>query len=176
MTEPFVGEIQLFGFSFAPVNWAFAAGQTLPLRQYTALFSLYGINFGGNGTSTFQLPNLAGRQGCAAGQGPGMQPRLIGETFGQYEVSLTSAEMPMHNHVFSDYQPDTALSATPAASSAIGYAANELFSAFAAPGTTVALDPNAIGASGNGAGHPNSQPYLGLTYAVALVGNFPQFP
>ncbi len=175
MTEPFVGEIQIFGFSFAPVNWAFAAGQTLPIRQYTALYSLYGINFGGNGTTTFQLPNLAARQGCGAGQGPATQRRTLGEPFGSFNVSLTSAEMPMHNHIFQDYQPADGLSTTPTAGAAIGYAVGGNFSAFATPGTTVPLDPNAIGAAGNGAPHPNSQPYLGVAYAVALVGNFPQF-
>lgn len=176
MTQPFLGEIQIFGFNFAPVNWAFAAGQTLPLRQYTALFSLYGVNFGGNGSSTFALPNLAVRQACGAGQGPGTQRRQLGETFGSYAVTLTNDTMPMHNHVFSDYQPDGSLSATPAASSAIGYAAQENFLAFAVPGTTIALSPIAVSVAGNGVPHANTQPSLGLNYAVALVGNFPSFP
>lgn len=175
MTEPFVGEIQVFGFYFAPANWAFAAGQTIPLRQYTALYSLYGISFGGDGTTTFQLPNLAARQACGAGQGPATQRRSIGQTFGSFGVMLTSAEMPMHNHLFSDYQPSDALSTTPTANAAVGYAVAGNFSAFAAPGTTVTLDPNAIGTAGNGAAHSNSQPYLGLNYSVALVGNYPQF-
>jgi microcystin-dependent protein len=175
MTEPFIGEIQIFGFYFAPVNWAFAAGQTIPLRQYTALYSLYGVNFGGDGVTTFQLPNLAGRQPCGAGQGPGTQRRVIGQPFGTYGVSLTSAEMPAHNHLFSDYQPETSLASTPTASSAIGYAAGGIFPAFASPATAVTLDPNAVGTAGNGAEHLNSQPNLGLNYSVALVGNFPQF-
>lgn len=175
MTEPFLGEIQVLGFAFAPLNWAFAAGQTVSLRQYTALFSLYGINFGGDGVNTFGLPNLAGRQGCNAGQGPGTQQRMLGEPFGSYQVALTSAEMPMHNHVFSDYVPPVDQTAVPTASSAIGYAANDGFAAFATPGTTVALNPNAIGATGNGAPHRNSQPYLGLNHSVALYGVFPQF-
>jgi microcystin-dependent protein len=175
MTEPFLGEIQVFGFPFAPSNWAFAAGQLLALRQFTSLFSLYGVNFGGDGVTTFSLPNLASRSTCGAGQGAGTPRRAIGQSFGSFNVSLTSAEMPMHNHSFSDYLPDGSLSATPAASSAVGYAANEGFLAFAAPGTTVAFDTNAIGISGNGAAHANQQPFLGLTYAVALVGNFPSF-
>ncbi|MEG3163326.1 tail fiber protein [Sphingomonas sp. PB2P19] len=175
MTEPFIGEIQVFGFSFAPVNWALAGGQTLPLRQYTALFSLYGVNFGGNGTSTFQLPNIAGRQACSMGQGPGLQQRSIGEPFGAYGIGLTSAEIPMHNHIFSDYQPTESLSATPTANSAIAYAAGGTFNAFGVPGTTVALNPNAVGTTGTGALHQNSQPYLGLSYCVALSGVFPQF-
>jgi microcystin-dependent protein len=176
MTEPFVGEIQVFGFSFAPLNWAFAAGQTLPIRQSTTLFSLYGTTFGGNGTVTFQLPNFAGRQACGAGQGPGITQRDIGEPFGNYAVSLSSAETPMHNHIFSDYQPTEGLAATPDANSAIAYSAGGTFNAFAAPGTTVSLNPNAIGVSGNGAPHQNSQPCLGLSYCVALAGVFPQFP
>lgn len=175
MTEPFLGEIQVFGFYFAPLNWAFAAGQTIPLRQYTALFSLYGINFGGDGVNTFGLPNLAARQACNAGKGPGTQPRTLGEAFGSFDVSLTSDAMPFHNHIFSDYVPAVDQTAVPTASSAIGYAANDGFAAFATPGATVTLDPNAIGTTGNGAGHSNSQPFLGLNYSVALTGVFPQF-
>lgn len=175
MTEPYIGEIQVFAFSFAPINWAFAAGQMMPLRQYTALFSLYGLNFGGDGANTFGLPNLAGRQGCGAGQGPGTQKRTIGEAFGSYSISLTSDAMPMHNHIFSDYVPAGTQTAVPTPSSAIGYAANDGFAAFATPGATATLNSNAIGAAGNGAVHPNAQPYLGLNYSVALTGVFPQF-
>jgi len=175
MTEPFVGEIQIFGFYFAPANWAFAAGQTMPLRQFSTLYSLYGVSFGGDGSTTFQLPNLAARQGCGAGQGPATQRRSLGQSFGSFNVGLTSAEMPMHNHIFSDYQPGEPLLPVPTASSAVGYAVTGNFNVFGQPGATVALDPNAVGVAGNGAPHPNSQPYLGLNYSVALIGNYPQF-
>lgn len=176
MSEPFVGEIQIFGFSFAPRNWAFAAGQLIPLRQSTALYALYGTIFGGDGTTTFGLPNLAGRQACGQGQGAGTQRRNIGDVFGSYNVSLNTSEMPMHNHTFVDYQPDPdGLVAAPTAASGIGMVANGGFTAFAALGTATMMDPNAVGASGSGAAHANSQPFLGLNYSVALVGNYPYF-
>lgn len=177
MTEPFIGEVQILGFGFAPRGWALAAGQLIPLRQSVALYSLYGIQFGGDGTTTFGLPNLAARMACGAGQSPGNSNRTIGQIFGTSSVALTAAQMPPHTHAISDYQPgDTSqLSAGPTAGGAVGYAANQGFNAFAAPGAATTMDPNALGIAGNGDPHENRQPFLGLVYAVALVGAFPSF-
>ncbi|WP_428152138.1 phage tail protein [Brevundimonas sp.] len=178
MSDPYLGEVQIFGFSFAPRNWAFAAGQSVPLRQYSALYALYGTVFGGDGVTTFALPNLASRQACGQGQSPGNSRRQIGQTFGTPAVALTSAEMPFHNHGLNEYEPSdpTALTAVPTITSAIGIVGNGNFQAFAAVGAgATVMNPNAIGMSGNGTPHENRQPYLGLNYSVALTGVFPSF-
>lgn len=177
MTEPFLGEIQIFGFSFAPRNWAMAAGQLLAIRQNTALFSLFGTQFGGDGTNTFALPNLAARFACGAGQSPGNSYRSIGDTFGATNVALDLTTMPMHNHIYNDYQPSdpSQLAAVPTAASGVGIAGQNIFSPFASVGQAVMLDPNAIGVAGSGSPHENRQPFVGLTYAVALVGVYPTF-
>ena len=103
MTEPYIGQIQLFGFNFNPLGWAFCNGTTLPISQNTALFSLVGTIYGGNGQTTFQLPNFAGRAGCQQGNGPGLSPRSLGETFGVNTVTLTSNQIPQHNHGVNAY-------------------------------------------------------------------------
>ena len=164
MSEPFIGEVQIFGFPFAPYGWALAAGQLVPIRQQSALFSLYGIQFGGDGVNTFGLPNLASRQACGAGQSPGNSRRPMGQAFGAPTVS--------------EFEPSdpSVLTATPTPASAIGIVGNSGFNAFAAVGASgTMMNPNAIGLSGSGAPHENLQPYLGLTYAVALTGNYPYF-
>lgn len=175
MTEPFLGEVQIFGFNFAPVNWALAAGQVVPIRQYSGLYSLYGITFGGDGVNTFSLPNLASRMACGGGQSPGNTRRTIGQPFGSTGVSLTAAEMPMHNHVFADYQIGDASKQTgvPTMTSAVG--STNTSNIFAPLGQVTTLNGNAIGISGGGAPHENRQPFLGLAYAVALSGVFPAF-
>lgn len=175
MSDPFLGQIQIFGFGFAPLNWAQCAGQTLPIQQNTALFSLLGANFGGNGQTTFCLPNFMGSAACAIGQGPGLTQRTIGETFGSETVTLQTTEMPLHTHAFNIYnQADaTKRHGTPLANDALS-----------APGTVAPFAPSAT-ASGNFAGqmiqpaggsqaHDNQQPYLALNFCIALQGSFPQ--
>jgi len=176
MSDPFIGEVQILGFSFAPKFWATASGQMIPIRQNTALYALYGMTFGGDGQTNFALPNLASRQACGAGQSPGNSPRDMGQTFGAAEVALMQNQMPAHNHGLSAFSTfDSAeLVAMPTPAAAIGNTSGE-FRPFAPPGTTVAMNANAIGMSGNGSPHENRQPFLGLTYAVALVGVFPTF-
>lgn len=179
MTEPFIGEIQIYGFNFNPRGWAFCNGATLPIQQNTALFSLLGTTYGGNGQTTFQLPNFAGRAGCEQGNGPGLSPRSLGETFGSNTVSLTSAEMPAHAHALVAYsQPDASLkSGAPTANSSFSTLGN----ANARPFTTVPVNTqfasNMIGPSSGGSiPHPNQQPYLGVNFCIALQGVFPSFP
>lgn len=174
MSEPFVGEIQIFAFPFAPQLWSFCNGATMAIRQATALYSLFGTQFGGDGVTTFGLPNLVTRGACGTGQSPGNSPRRLGDTFGVPNVSLTPVQTPQHTHTLPDYQPlGGTLLSVPVASAAIGF--NDNITAFAAPGTTVTMDPNMIGVSGAGVAHENRQPYLGLNYCVALVGNYPDF-
>jgi microcystin-dependent protein len=175
MTEPYIGEIQLFGFNFNPRGWAFCNGATLPISQNTALFALIGVTYGGNGQTTFQLPNFAGRAGCEQGQGPGLSPRTLGETFGTNTVTLTGAQIPLHNHVINAFAPPT--SGSPVANGGLSQpsvVANKPFSS-GAPNTTLApnmLQPNA----GGGLPHQNQQPYLGVNFCIALQGIFPSFP
>jgi microcystin-dependent protein len=175
MTQPFIGEIQLFGFNFNPRGWAFANGATLPISQNTALFSLIGTIYGGNGQTTFQLPNFASRAGCEQGNGPGLSPRTLGETFGVNTVTLTSNQIPQHNHGINAFVP--ASSSTPTANGGLSQpaiSANRPFSA-GAPNTTFA--PNMLSPSqGGGQPHQNQQPYLGVNFCIALQGIYPSFP
>ncbi|WP_374473860.1 phage tail protein [Arenimonas sp.] len=180
MTQPFIGEIQLFGFNFNPRGWAFCNGATLPIAQNTALFSLIGTIYGGNGQTTFQLPNLAGRAANQQGQGPGLTPRSLGEAYGVNTVTLTSNQIPQHGHGFVLYsQNDTSKRAhSPSAGNALSVSSNASATNFL-PGTSpntsfVAsmLQPSA----GGGNPHQNQQPYLGINFCIALQGIYPSFP
>jgi microcystin-dependent protein len=177
MTEPFIGEIQLYGFNFNPKGWAFCNGATMPISQNTALFSLLGTNYGGNGQTTFQLPNFAGRAGCAQGQGPGLSPRTVGETFGVNTVTLNSNQIPSHTHTLTYFNTSdtTKRAATPDANNALSGPADSNVSAFLPPGTTnTQLAPNMLGPSqGGGFPHENQQPYLGVNFCIALQGIYP---
>ena len=179
MTEPFIGQIQLFGFNFNPRGWAFCNGATLPIAQNTALFSLIGTQYGGNGQTTFQLPNFAGRAGCQQGQGPGLTPRTIGETFGVDTVTLTSQEMPAHNHGINAYSQTVAGSGvgTPVTNGGLSFLASSTSSkTFIATPQNTQLAPNMISPSqGGGLPHENQQPYLGTNFCIALEGVFPSF-
>jgi microcystin-dependent protein len=175
MTQPYIGEIQLFGFNFNPRGWAFANGATLAISQNTALFSLIGTIYGGNGQTTFQLPNFAGRAGNQQGQGPGLSPRSLGQTFGANTVTLTSNQIPQHNHALNAFVPSTA--SAPVGNGALsqaGISANRPFVS-SAPNATFA--PNMLSPSqGGGQPHENQQPYLGVNFCIALQGIYPSFP
>lgn len=175
MTQPFIGEIQLFGFNFNPRGWAFCNGATLPISQNTALFSLLGTTYGGNGQTTFQLPNFAGRAGCEQGNGPGLSPRSLGQVFGVNTVTLTSNQIPQHNHGINAFVPQS--SGSPTASGGLSQPASTANKTYttAAPNTTLAqnmLQPN----TGGGQPHQNQQPYLGVNFCIALQGIYPSFP
>lgn len=178
MTQPFVGEIQLFGFNFAPYNWAFCNGATLPLSQYTALFSLLGTQYGGNGTSTFQLPNLTGRTFCSQGSKPGLTPRDIGDTFGTDSVTLDSNTMPSHNHnMMLHYQPTASLrSPTPTTGSHL-LVPGQTSPLVQNPTLNNTFAPAMLGPAGQAQPQPheNRQPYLAINYCIALNGVFPTF-
>ena len=179
MTQPYIGEIQTFGFNFNPRGWAFANGATLPIQQNTALFSLLGVTYGGNGTTTFQLPNFAGRAGCEQGNGPGLSPRTLGQTFGVDTVTLTSNQIPQHNHGVNSYlQPDaTKKSGTPSANSALALLSAGVPKPYIDTPINTTFAPNMITPSqGGGLPHENQQPYLGVNFCIALQGVFPSFP
>ena len=179
MTEPFIGQIQQFGFNFNPSGWAFCNGATLPIQQNTALFALIGTQYGGNGQTTFQLPNFAGRAGCQQGSGPGLTPRSLGETFGTNTVSLTSTQIPQHNHGINAFAQSDG--SKKSGSPGNGSALSSLGSSTAKPFITAPLNtqfaPNMIQPSqGGGQPHQNQQPYLGVNFCIALQGIFPSFP
>jgi microcystin-dependent protein len=178
MTEPYIGEIQLFGFDFNPVGWALCNGATLPVAQNTTLFSLLGANYGGNGSSTFQLPNFCARAGCEQGQGGGLSARDLGDTFGTAAVALLTTQIPPHQHAITAYsQSDpTKKSGTPAN----GAALSSLGSSGARPFATVTqpdsqFSPTALLPTGNGVAHENQQPYLAVNFCIALSGDYPVF-
>ncbi|MGY5799750.1 phage tail protein [Rhizobium hainanense] len=176
MTEPFVGEIQLFGFNFAPSGWASCNGALLIVHQNTQLFSLIGVQYGGNGTQTFQLPNFANRAGCNQGQGIGLTPRTAGDTFGSNDITLTQAEMPAHTHSLTLYnQGDTSKrAASPSTGDALSLP--DLSSPFltnAQPNTQFAS--NVIGIGGESQPHENRQPFLAVNFCIALSGAYPTF-
>lgn len=180
MTEPYIGEIQLFGFNFNPRGWAYANGATLSIAQNTALFSLIGTIYGGNGQTTFQLPNLAGRAACQQGNGPGLSPRTLGEAFGANTVTLTSSQIPQHGHGMVLYsQNDTSKrSHSPAPNSSLSVASNTSVTNFIPNGpVNTQFAPNMLSPwQGGGQPHQNQQPYLGINFCIALQGLYPSFP
>ena len=178
MTEPVIGEIQMFGFNFAPRGWAFCNGATLSIAQNTALFSLIGTIYGGNGQTTFQLPNFAGRGGCQQGNGPGLSPRTLGETFGVNTVTLTSNQIPAHSHAINLYASPQNRTSSPSPNSALSSPNEQNTNAFIPPGTVnTQFAPNMLSPSqGGGQPHQNQQPYLGVNFCIALQGIYPSFP
>jgi microcystin-dependent protein len=169
MSDPFLAEIRVFGFNFAPRGWARCDGQLLPIAQSTALFSLLGTTYGGNGQSNFALPNLGGQFAMGTGQGPGLTPRQLGEQAGSATVSLLSSEMPAHNHAL--MAGASPMSTDPAGASLAPPAGGAL--AYRIPGNQVAMAPDSIGTVGSGQAHENMPPYLALNFCIAMQGIFP---
>ncbi len=167
--NPFLGQIQPFGFNFAPRNWALCKGDLLPIAQYTALFSLLGTIYGGDGRTTFGLPDLRGRVSLKDGRGPGLTPYQIGEKGGSPTVALTDQQIPSHDHLFqivaeapNQPKPTGGLLGTPA---------TPIYSNAATP--DAALKSSTIGSSGGGQGHENMEPYIVVNWCIALVGVYP---
>lgn len=177
MSDPYLGEIRVFGFNFVPQDWAFCNGATVPVGQYTALFSLLGTQFGGNGTSTFQLPNLAGRMMGGTGNGPGLTGRQIGETFGETGVTLTTGQMPQHSHALGALLGRGApRSATPGGGNRLGaYVGSSPYGTDTVNGTTT-MNPLATTLVGNNTPHNNAQPLLAMNPCIAINGVYPSFP
>ncbi|MFD9901592.1 phage tail protein [Mesorhizobium sp. NPDC059025] len=176
MTEPFLGEIQLFGFNFPPRGWAFCTGATVAVQQNSALYALIGTLYGGNGTTTFQLPNFVNRAGCNQGAGPGTTRRAAGDTFGESSVTLTAAEMPAHIHQFTIYNQGTTSKLAPSPSAGNSLALPGQSTPFVKTTTANAqFSPNMIGMAGSSQPHENRQPYIALNYCIAMAGVFPAF-
>jgi microcystin-dependent protein len=169
MSEPFIAEIRVLPYTFSPRGWAFCDGQLLPINQNTALFSLLGTTYGGNGQTTFALPDLRERMAMGAGSGPGLSPRLLGEAVGQAEVALQAAEMPVHSHALTGGLSGLA---TSPANARIAPPANGAH-AHRVPGPTTPMAADSLTPSGSGAPHENRPPVLGLNFCIALQGIYP---
>jgi microcystin-dependent protein len=171
--DPFVAEIRIFPFNFAPKGWAFCNGQLLSISQNTALFSLLGTFYGGNGVTTFALPDLQGAVPMSAGQGPGLSDRFLGEASGSDFVTLLTSEMPGHNHtVQADFDNNNATSITPAAAVLVNAGTTFTFSVNASPQLQT-MNPSMVSIAGGSLPHNNLMPYLTLNYCIALQGVYP---
>ena len=169
MADPFVAEIRIFPFNFAPTGWAFCDGQLMPISQNTALFSLLGTTYGGDGKSTFALPDLQGRAPMHPGQGPGLSLHDLGEEGGSETVTLLVSEMPAHAHTAF---PKTSLgnSQTPVAQS---WAGSTIAKQYVSTAPNVQMNFAAISPAGGSLPHNNMSPYLTLSFCIALQGVFP---
>lgn len=171
MSEPFIAEVRIFAGNFAPRGWAFCNGQLLPVSQNTALFSLIGTTYGGDGRSTTALPNMQGRAPMHPGRGPGLTSRRLGQKGGVEMVTLTEAQMPNHSHgVYADSFPaqfQVPTNARTLARSSGGPAY--------APGGSgfVPMDSRVLPSAGGSQAHNNMQPYMAINFIIALVGLYP---
>jgi microcystin-dependent protein len=170
MSEPFVGEIRMFGGSFAPRSWALCDGQLLAVNQNDALFSLLGTTYGGDGRTTFGLPDLRGRIPLHAGSGPGLTPRSLGSRSGTESNTLNANQVPAHNHILNgttnpagDTNPAGNLPGTAAGSNLYNNASANL----------VAMDADMIAPDGDGESHNNVMPFLCVNFIIALFGIYP---
>lgn len=172
MADPFVAEIRIFPFNFAPRGWAWCDGQLLPLSQNTALFSLLGTTYGGDGKSNFALPNMQGNAPMHPGQGPGLSLHDLGETGGSPTVTLLASEMPAHPHTLRA-ATDPADNNLPGPSNSLANSQKEFGFQSTTNANLVNLAGQAITPAGGGQPHNNLMPYLTLNFNIALQGVFP---
>ena len=174
--QPFVGQITLFPFNFAPTGWALCEGQLMPISQNTALFSLLGTFYGGDGKTTFALPDLRGRVAVGQGQGPGLSPYDIGEVLGVEAVTLLGSQIASHTHPFPAVAAQATTNAPNGALPAEGHGSGRgafPVNTYAALQTAVPLASGQVAPAGGGHAHNNLQPYLTLNWCIALQGVFP---
>jgi microcystin-dependent protein len=170
VADPFVAEIRIFPFNFAPKGWAWCDGQLMPLSQNTALFSLLGTTYGGDGKSTFALPDLEGRAPMHPGQGPGLSLHDLGEEGGSETVTLLESEMPAHSHTLRATLDDAEVAA-PTPARVLAKASGNIYN----PSNSglVSMAAEALGPAGGDQPHHNLQPYLTFYFNIALQGVFP---
>ena len=169
MADPFVAEIRIFPFNFAPKGWAWCDGQLLPLSQNTALFSLLGTTYGGNGKSNFALPDLQGRAPMHPGQGPGLSLHDLGETGGSETVTLLESEIPAHPHgLFC-----SAVAADSPLATGLFTGVPGADNLYVPPAALASMSGQALAPAGGDAPHNNLQPYLTFYFCIALQGVFP---
>lgn len=172
MSSPFVAEIRIFGFNFAPTGWAQCNGQILPISQNTALFSLLGTTYGGNGQSTFALPNLQGNAPMHPGQGQGLSLRDLGEMSGTESITLLVSEIPLHSHTLRGTVED-ATQGSLTAGVVLAQTVNGNLYQTTTGANLQTMAPQALAPAGGSLPHNNMQPYLTLNYCIALQGVFP---
>lgn len=172
MADPFVAEIRIFPFNFAPKGWAFCDGQLLPLSQNTALFSLLGTTYGGNGKSNFALPDLQGRTPMHPGQGFGLSLHDLGETGGSETVTLLESEIPAHSHPISGQGSTANLNDPSGAVMARPFGGGNLYRT-PAEAVMVQMSPDSLAPAGGDQPHNNMMPYLTVNFCIALQGVFP---
>jgi microcystin-dependent protein len=182
VSEPYIGQIELFAFGFAPRNWAFCVGQIMPIAQNQALFSLLGTTYGGDGVRTFALPDLRGRTPMGQGNGQGLTPRVLGETVGQEAHTLLISETPQHTHsVQAISNPNLATNTDapgptvlPAQTTGVDKGGNPIVVNIYAPDSapSQAMAPASLGSMG-GQPHSNLMPYTALNACISLTGIFP---
>ncbi len=170
MASPFLGQIDIVAFNFAPKGYASCNGQILSIAQNTALFSLLGTTYGGNGTSNFALPNFQGSAPIHAGQSPGTSQYVIGQSGGFPTETLTVAQLPSHDHV----PMCESVEGVPSPANAVwGSGGRGKPAAYGPPASLVAMNGSALASSGGGQPHNNLSPFLGLLFCIALQGIFP---
>ena len=179
MSDPFVAEIRIVGFNFAPLGWALCNGQILPISQNTALFSLLGTNYGGDGKSTFGLPNLQGSVPIHAGggQGPGLSPYVVGQTGGKQTVTLLSSQLPAHTH---GAQFSTTAGSLPSPTNNAwakppggGHGQPAAEQAYSTNAPNAAMSGAALSSVGGGLPHNNMSPYVVMNFVIAMQGIYP---
>ncbi len=172
MSEPFVAEVRIFAGNFAPRGWSFCDGQLLPISQNTALFSLIGTTYGGDGRTTTALPNLQGRTPMHPGNGPGLTSRRLGQQVGAPAVTLNATQIASHGH--STHGVDRDANSGDPAGRMLGNTSEDFY---ANPedhaGKGISMSPAGVQNQGGGQSHNNLQPYLALNYIIALVGLYP---
>ena len=178
MSDNFIGEIQMFAFGFAPLNWALCDGTEVTIKDHPKLFSLIGNTYGGNGKDKFRLPNLSGRAACGQGAGAQLTPRKMGDSFGANSVSLNAAHFPDHSHGVNVFAPRTGAAKVnvPAAGYHLGVPGSaQNFAPHTASATTVGMAQTTAGVGGGDAPHENRQPLLAIGFYIALRGDMPVF-
>ncbi|KFJ14236.1 phage Tail Collar domain protein [Delftia acidovorans] len=180
MADPFTGEIRAFGFNYAPVNWAFCWGQSIPIQQNSTLYSIIGVQFGGNGTTDFLLPDLRSRVAMGNGTGPGLSPFVVGEAVGSPTETLLLTQLPAHNHGINVQGADASVAVPGDNVLAKGgqgvpprTSAKPTYTVVA-PDSTLAS--TALFPTGSNQSHSNLQPYQALNFCICLYGDFPIRP
>ena len=173
MSQPFIAEIRIFAGNFAPRGWAFCDGQLLPIAQNTALFSLVGTIYGGDGRTTLGLPDLQGRAPMHPGRGPGLTTRRLGQRAGSETVTLTEDQIPSHSHTARGQTAAGNAGQGPTTTTSIGRSAQGQLFQTNDTSNLVDLASETLSTTGGGQAHANQQPFLALNFIIALVGTFP---